>query len=105
LNDGFTGPRCPKLTISPEVLVLLGAPWGISDLVVFMASTDGEEDIRQSTSHLKTMRFFDVRGANFRFSQLSLNSMDRAEASQTYQDWQQRWTPSQGADHAGHPNL
>lgn len=23
----FTGPRCPKLTISPEVLVLLGAPW------------------------------------------------------------------------------
>ena len=29
------------------------------------------------------------------YQRVSLNSMDRAEASQTYQDWQQRWTPSQ----------
>ena len=55
------------------------------------------------------LRCPESRGGQFyRFSQLSFHSMDRAEASQTYQDWQQRWTPSQGvasADHAGHTNL
>ena len=39
------GPRCPKLTIAPEVLVVFGAPW--AELVV-LASTDGEDDMEVS---------------------------------------------------------